>query len=58
MFMQVADMGGRVLQTNSQSIQPGTGYYTINNLGNIAAGQYLLRIQVGNEIYTEKLIKR
>ncbi|HEY0040356.1 MAG TPA: T9SS type A sorting domain-containing protein [Flavisolibacter sp.] len=58
MFMQVADMGGRVLQTNSQSIHPGTGYYTINNLGNVAAGQYLLRIQVGNEIYTEKLIKR
>jgi hypothetical protein len=58
MVIQLCDMSGRVLRTETQAIQAGTGYYTINNLNGLASGQYILRITAGKEQFTERVMKQ
>ena len=58
MTLQLSDMSGRVIRTETQSIHAGVGYYTVSNLSGLAKGQYVLRINAGSEQYTERLIKQ
>jgi hypothetical protein len=58
LYMQLTDMAGRTLSTSQIDVQQGQ-YYTIteNNLGNLPAGVFNLRIIDGKEKRTVRLVK-
>ena len=56
-YLQLADMTGKMLKANSYQVQPGINQLQLN-AGGLPAGMYLLKLITREGIITEKLIRK
>lgn len=52
----IIDLAGRVLRTVTTSLTKGTAVIDIQGLDNWKSGTYLIKVIMGNEIFTEKMV--
>jgi hypothetical protein len=54
--VQVYDMLGKPVMTSSSEVNPGLTYNSYG-IGSLPQGNYVMRIQLGSQTYTKKLVK-
>ncbi len=55
--IKVMDNAGRVLVNQINTVNKGVTLINVNNLAKLSRGVYILQVQAGDEVYTQKLIK-
>jgi Zn-dependent metalloprotease len=56
--LTLTDLTGRVLQQQSSTLQPKGVFQTEVDLSQVPVGMYLLQVQVGKSVHTERVLRR
>lgn len=55
--IRIMDNAGRVLVNQANTVNKGVTLISVNSLGKLSSGIYILEVRAGDEVFTQKLIK-
>ena len=56
-MIQITDFTGRVVYSKNNVVQKGFNNFSVNGLGGLGAGNYVLTVRKGKELLQQKIIK-
>jgi len=56
-MIQIVDFNGRIVYSKNNPVQKGFNNFSVNGLGNLGAGNYVLTVRKGKELLQQKIIK-